>query len=68
MPGTMGGPSQFGADGLIFFSKEQKNGIGLGVGVESTRLDEGIDQSRRKGTFPDQILPDAPKFGRVWRW
>jgi len=67
MPGTEGGAAQFGADGLVFFSKEQENSIGSGVGVESAGLDEGINQSRRKGTFTDEILPDAPEFGRLWR-
>ena len=34
MPGALGGAAQFGADGLVFFSKEQENGISSGVGVE----------------------------------
>ena len=67
MPGTLGGAAQFGAHGLVFFSKEQENSIGSGVGVESAGLDEGIHQSRRKGTFTDEIVPDAPEFGRLWR-
>ena len=68
VPGALGGAAQFGADGLVFFSKEQENRIGSGVGVESAGLDQGIDQSRRKGPFTDEIVPDAPELGRVWRW
>lgn len=68
MPGALGGAAQFGTDRLVFFSKEQENRIGSGVGVESAGLDQGIDQSWRKGTFTDEIVPDAPEFGRLWRW
>jgi len=53
VPGALGGAAEFGADALVFFSKEQENGIGSGVGVESSGLDQGIDQSRRKGPFTD---------------
>ncbi len=35
VPGALGGAAQFGAHGLVFFSKEQENGIGSGVGVET---------------------------------
>jgi hypothetical protein len=64
---VLGGAAQFGANGLVFFSKEQENSIGSGVGVESAGLDERINQSRREGPFPDEIVPDAPEFERLWR-
>jgi len=45
VPRALGGAAQFGPDRLVFFSKEQENRIGSGVGVESAGLDQGIDQS-----------------------
>jgi hypothetical protein len=66
VPGALGGAAQFGADGLVIFSQEQENSIGSEVGVESAGLDEGINQSRRKGPFTEEIVADAPEFGRFW--
>ena len=67
MPGANGGPPQFGADRLIFFSKQQENGIGSVIGVECAGLDERLDQGQRKVTLTDEVAPDPPELGRL-RW
>ena len=66
-PRASGGPAQFSAHGLFFFSKEQENGIGPVVGVKGARLDERFDQGLGKGSLTEQIPPDAPELGRIWR-
>jgi hypothetical protein len=67
MPGANCGSPQFGADGLVFFSKQQEDGIGSVIGVEDAGLDERLDQGQRKATLTDEVAPDPPELGRL-RW
>ena len=41
-------------------SKQPKDGVGAGVGVGVSELNEWIEQSRRKATLVDQIACDSP--------
>jgi hypothetical protein len=55
-PGLGGGAPQFGPDGVIFFSKQQENGIGSVVGVEVPRLNQRFDQDRREAAFLKEVF------------
>ena len=57
---------QFGTDGLVFFSKQQKDGIGALIGVEAAGLDERLDQRPRQAALPEEVPADPPELGRVW--
>jgi len=52
---------------VAFLFKEQENGIGAVIGVESAGLDERLDEGCGKPALPNQILADAPELGRVGR-
>jgi hypothetical protein len=65
-PGTRSSASQFSADWVVLFSKQQENSIGSVISVESGGLKERLDEGARKAALTDQIPLNPPELGRIW--
>ena len=62
------GSTQFGADGPVFFSKQQKDGIGASVGIELAGLAQSFNQREGDAALMDEILFDDGKIAGGRRW
>lgn len=66
-PGERPGAAQFGADRIVFLSKEQEDGVGVWIGVKAAGLDEGMDQFGGKAALEDQVISDTLQMARLGR-
>ena len=54
------GATNLGADGQVFFSKEQKNSVAAMVSIETAGFDEGFDQ----GCSDSALMNEVVLYGR----
>lgn len=66
-PGDTIGSAEFGADGNVFLSPQQEDGIGPAIGVEGAALDERLDQEGGETTLLEQVMSDATQSSGIWR-
>ena len=66
-PMERGCSAKFGSHCRVVFSKEKEDGIGSDVGVENTRLDKRINQSRGNGPLSNEVGSDARQLKGIRR-
>ena len=65
-PSTRRRPPEFRADRPFFFSKQEKDGVGPGVGVDGARFDERLDQRGEESALVDEVSPHARELAAIW--
>ena len=65
VPGTGGGPAQFGADRDASLVAQEEDGVGSGVGVERARRQERFQEGGGQAPRAHQVLADTRELVRV---